>query len=213
MPTEQDFLMALAIAQDDFCGLDPRRQADRSGASWLPAGQASAEEDLAELPFLGTPYIIRGPRGEVRYRDPGAREPALWEKIIVLHYFNKADGSPPAGTWITVKEIPDSRLYLPNFEKRAVAPLMGRFGRRPGDLWEAARRLEGKKADLGDVSVTVHVFPRVPITLVLWQADEEFPARLNILFDETIVRYLPTEDIILASQMLAFRLVGLAGKP
>ncbi len=209
MPTEQDFLTALSIAQDEYKKMEPNSQLERSGSIRIPGQDDS---DHVELPFLGTHYVIRAPNGEVRYRDPGEKEPALWERIIVLHYFTTADGSPLSQKWITVKEIPDSRLYLPNFEKRAVVPLLGRFGKQPEEIREPARKLGGRTADIGDISVTIPVFPRVPITLVIWKGDEEFPPRVNILFDEAIVNYLPTEDIILASQMLAFRLIGLAGK-
>jgi hypothetical protein len=212
MPTQEDFLMALAIAQKEYKNMEPARQAERSGALWSPSGNGPEGSGTVELPFLGTPYVIQGPEGEVGYKKKGGKEPDLWEKIIVLHYFNTADGSALAQKWISVKEIPDSRLYLPNFEKRAEAPLLGRFGNSPEEIRDPARALGGRQADVGDVSVTVPVFPRVPITLLFWKGDEEFPPRIQILFDQTIVRYLPTEDIILASQMLAFRLIGLAKK-
>ncbi len=212
MPNEQDFLMALSIAQDDFATKDPKQQAERSGSVWTPVGPEQEGSHRADLPFLGTPYVIQGPKGEVSYREPGEKEPALWEKIIVLHYFNTADGSPLSQKWITVKEIPNSRLYLPTFEKRAETPLLGRFGKQPEDIRDPARKLGGRKTNIGDVAVTIPVFPRVPITILFWKGDEEFDPRINILFDEAIENYLPTEDIILASQMLAFRLIGLAGR-
>jgi len=50
----------------------------------------------------------------------------------------------------------------------------------------------------------------VPVTLVFWKGDEEFPPRLSILLDKSISHYLPTEDIVLASQMFALRLIGMA---
>ena len=80
-------------------------------------------------------------------------------------------------------------------------------------MWEPARALGGRRSELGDFSVTIPAFPCVPVTLVFWKKDEEFPERLTILFDGTVVNYLPTEDIILTAQMMAFRLIGMAGKP
>jgi len=212
MPTQEDFLMALAIAQEETRRKDPARQSERSGALWSPAGTGPGEAGIAELPFLATRYIIRSPGAEVSYREEGDKAPALWEKILVLHYFTHADGSPLSGKWISVKEIPDSRLYLPNFEKRVVVPLLGRFGNDPEAIRNPARELGGRKAEGADVAVTVPVFPRVPVTVLFWKGDEEFPPRIQVLFDETVVHYLPTEDIILSSQMLSFRLIGLAGK-
>jgi hypothetical protein len=159
---------------------------------------------------LGTAYLIRSPAVDVSYKEEQEKEPALWEKILVLHYFSTSDGTPLAGEHISFKEVREAMLYLPNFEKRAVAPLLGRFGGSPEQILEPAQKLGGRKEALGDVSVTIPVFPRVPVTLVFWKRDEEFEARLTILFDRTVVRYLPTEDIVLSAQMLAYRLIGLA---
>jgi len=210
MPTKEDFEIALAIACKDFGMRDPSVQAEKAGVTWT-AG-SGGEGGHAVVPFLGTPYLIRGPDGEVSYKEDQGKEPALWEKILVLHYFSTSDGSPMAKDHISFKEVREAMLYLPNFEKRAVAPLLGRFGANPEQILEPAGRLGGEKDEIGDCSVTIPTFPRVPVTLVFWKKDEEFDARLSILFDRTIVRYLPTEDIVLSTQMMAYRLIGLAGQ-
>lgn len=213
MPTREDFEMALAVAQEVFQKQDPVKQAVRAGASRSPSGKTGKEAGHAVVPFLGTPYEIHGPGGKVCYQGEEEKEPALWEKILLLHYYNTSRGVAISQQFLSFHEIPDGRLYLPNFEKRAVAPLLGRFGNEPEEAWEPARKLGGRKAEPGDFSVTIPVFSRVPITLVFWKKDEEFPARLNILFDKTVVSYLPIEAIVLSTQMMAFRLIGLAGKP
>jgi len=208
MPTREDFEIALALACKDLEQRDPRQQAEKAGVPWTPTGQG--EGGYAEVPFLGTPYLIHSPAGDVHYREDLGKEPALWEKILILHYFNSSDGTPMTNEHISFKEVREAMLYLPNFEKRAVAPLLGRFGGNPEKILGPSQHLGGQKEELGDFSVTIPVLPRVPITLVFWKKDEEFEARLTVLFDRTILRYLPTEDIVLAAQMMAFRLIGLA---
>ena len=211
MPNQEDFEIALAIARKDFGQRDPSVQAEKAGVPWI--GGSGPEGGHAEVPYLATPYVIRAPDAEVSYKEDQGKEPALWEKILVLHYFSTSDGSPMAGDHISFKEVKEAMLYLPNFEKRAVAPLLGRFGANPEQILEPAQRLGGQKEEMGDFSVTIPIFPRVPVTLVFWKQDEEFEARLTILFDRTVVRYLPTEDIVLATQMMAYRVIGMAGKP
>lgn len=212
MPTREDFEQALELARGAFRKRDPEQQAVRAGVNWVPDPGAGSGKARAEVPFLGTLYHVWAPDGDVEYAaaEGAAKEPALWEKILVLHYFNQADGTPLAGKYISFKEIPDGRLYQPNFEKRAVQPLLAAFGAKPEEALLCGQALGGKPVDLGDLAVTVPVFPRVPVTVVFWRPDEEFPARVTLLFDRSIPRYLPTEDMVLASQMLAFRLVGLA---
>lgn len=210
MPTREDFEIALDLACKDFRRRDPAGQAEKAGVPWAWPGQG--EGGYAEVVFLGTPYRVHGPAGDVSYREEQGKEPALWEKILVLHYFSMSDGTPIAQEHISFKEVREAMLYLPNFEKRAVAPLLGRFGKNPEELLEPARSIGGRREGLGDFSVTIPVFPRVPVTLVFWKEDEEFEARLTILFDRTVVHYLPTEDIVLSAQMMAYRLIGLAGQ-
>jgi len=210
MPTTEDFERALAIARDEYQANDPKQQAEKAGAIWHPPTVPEDQNGCTEVPFLKTAYHIRSPQGDVSYKEGNEKEPDLWEKILLLHYVNTATGAPLSQKLISFKEIPEGMLYLPNFEKRAVAPLLGRFGNTPEAVWEPARSLGGRKSESGDFSVTIPVFPRLPVTLVFWRQDEEFAARLSLLFDETVVQYLPTEDIILSAQMMAFRLIGLA---
>jgi hypothetical protein len=48
--------------------------------------------------------------------------------------------------------------------------------------------------------------PKVPVTLILWRADDEFPARADLLFDATARHHLPT-DVLWAVAMLAVQLM------
>jgi hypothetical protein len=43
-------------------------------------------------------------------------------------------------------------------------------------------------------------FPRVPVTLILWGADEEFSARAGMFFDVTCEQHLPM-DVIWSTAM------------
>jgi hypothetical protein len=49
--------------------------------------------------------------------------------------------------------------------------------------------------------------PRVPITFILWEGDDEFPPSIKILFDPSITGYLPLEDISVISKLASTRIV------
>jgi len=67
--------------------------------------------------------------------------------------------------------------------------------------------LGGKPVALGDGGIKISVFPRVPIILVLWFEDAEFPPDLQILFDASITEFLSTEDIAVLSQEVMSRMI------
>jgi len=204
MPTQKDLEQALEIATTEFLEKDPEGQAKRSGAHWIPS-QGTESHPRTEIPFLGTWYQILLPNGEVLYRDTH-EQPALWERILILHYFNRADGSPLTGQLISFGEIPEGRIYSPAFEKRVTYPLLARYGACPEEILGPALCLQGVRMDIGDIAVRIPLLPQVPVILVFWKQDEEFAARVTILFDRSVTRYLPTEDIVLASQMMALSL-------
>ncbi|GAF77754.1 unnamed protein product, partial [marine sediment metagenome] len=67
----------------------------------------------------------------------------------------------------------------------------------------------GRKADYGDVAVTIDAFSRVPIMLVLWRGDEEFSPEAKFIFDSTISDYLTTDDVNAVCGIIAWKLVRL----
>jgi len=80
------------------------------------------------------------------------------------------------------------------------------FSQKPNRLLDAAAKLGGHRAGYGDVAITINAFSRVPITLALWQGDDELAPEGNILFDSTISDYLSTEDITVLCETIAWRL-------
>ena len=112
-----------------------------------------------------------------------------------------------SGQLIAYQELKEGATYLPSFFKRAVKPIIDYFGQTPERLLDAAAEIGGYKTSLGDFAVTIPAFKRVPITLVVWRGDDEFPPNANILFDSTILDYLPVEDVNVLCQTISWRLV------
>jgi len=162
-----------------------------------------------QLEYLSHDYIIELPEVNIR-RTIGDEAVELRDKILILHYLNRAAGTEPSENLIAFKEISEVASYYPTFRKRAIQPLIDRFGKNPEKLISAALEIGGIRSDLGDASVSIETFVRVPITLVIWGGDDEFPPDANILFDANIKDYLSLEDIIILCQTIAWKLVKLA---
>ena len=210
MPNKADLEQALSIARAGLGGLDFEKQAMRAGGRYEAKG---GEVGRLILPFFARQYSIALPAGDVTYADDPEKEVPLWERIFLLHYIIKADGSKPAGEYLTFPEIPDALLYRDPFKRRAIDPLEKRFGDQPGLLTKCAAEIEGVTvSDIGDEAVCIHVLPKVPVTIILWRGDEELPPTGNVLLDKSVTSYLPTEDIMLVSQMTVIRLIIEAGK-
>lgn len=205
MPRVDDFKNALSMARELFSRRNPGEAARRGGAS----SETSDGETAIRLPFFNKYLVIRHPEGTMLYLQEGTAPP-LPEQILVLHYLLGRADIAITGKTITFREIPSGEFYYEPFLKRAQAPLVKTFGEAPEKFMELALRAGGQRSSLGVRAVTFWPFPKIPITLILWPGDEEFPPDGNILFDSSIGDFLAGEDIALLSGMVVYRLMALA---
>jgi hypothetical protein len=158
------------------------------------------------IDYLNKAYHISLPEAEVSLEDSKTEVP-IKDKILILHYFTSAKGTPPTGIFINYKQLPGGLSYFPAFSQRAINPFVKHFGQKPDLIVDLSTKLGGYKADQGDVSVIVNAFNHVPITLALWRGDEEFSPSGVILFDANISDYLSTEDITVLCETITWKLV------
>jgi hypothetical protein len=197
---EQGFGCSYKLAREQLAKIsDIQEQCRKSGAQYV-------EPNEIVINYLNQPYHITLPDVEISLEDSKVEVP-LKDKILILHYFTEAKGTPATGKLITYKQLPGGVSYFPAFSQRAIAPLVNHFGKNPELLIKAAAKLGDRGADYGDVSVNVNAFDHVPITLVLWRGDEELAPNGNILFDANISDYLSTEDITVLTETIIWKLV------
>lgn len=174
--------------------------------------QQASLEDIAEfsgypvqnnqiqVSFLGQEFSVEHPTARFDPEPELEGELPIFARILILHYLVHRAQVSSTGQLISYKELPGGGIYIQPFTNRAIRPMVQFFGEHPEWLLDAAKRLGGQPVKMGDVAATFNVFPKVPITLVLWEADEEFPASGNILFDNSASMILHTEDYaVLAS--------------
>jgi len=184
------------MAQARLRAADIARQCLHSGA--LPQTDGSVQ-----LYYVNQPCSIVPATGEVL---PPAL--SLREKILILHYFTRAAGSPAAGKQITFRDLPGGLVYYPTFVKRTIQPLVNAFGKNAPMLVKAGKNLGARPGEIGDASLIIDVFPRVPVHLILWAGDEELTPDLNLLLDANILDYLESEDVTIACEIITWRLVN-----
>ena len=207
MPRTDDYKAAIALAVAELKQINPKRLEAKSGGEYF----VEDANDGLIIPYFGLPRRIAWPEVSVTPgNDQG--EISLPEQILILHYLLHASGEPLAGRAIDFRQVPEGGFYWSAFVSRAKTPLLETFGRDLKLYLKVAVSLGGQPRSLGDASASFLAFPRVPVTHVLWGGDEEFSPEANILFDESIPRYFPTEDIAALSGASVYRLMGAAYK-
>jgi len=200
--------LALSLAAEELAGLDDIKEQCHLSVSEY---HRNSSGEYVIISYLNRPYRMNLPDAEISPID-GEGTIALRDKLLIVHYFLKARGTPLANRVITFRELPDGIVYYPTHMKRTSLPIAEHFGRAPELLLDAAGPFGGYRADYGDIAVTINAFPRVPVTIVLWRGDADFPPSANVLLDASIPDYLPTEDITVICEIITWKLVGKLGK-
>lgn len=194
-----DHTYQVAIAK--LAAKEPAAMAENAGVSYDP------ERQEFTVKYLNEDYLVSYPEGRVEKAGKDT-EVVITVKILILHYLAAANGAPLQNKWISFKELPDGAIYIVPFTNRAINPMLKIFAEKQADFVELVQRFGGRRETLGDTSVTINVLPNIPITYVIWSADDEFPASGNILFDGSASCYLPTEDYALLSSLVIYHLAG-----
>lgn len=164
----------------------------------------SMEDNALVIEFLGQHFKLDYPSGVFVPIQAAGGDLPIATQILILHYVANLSEKLETGTLISFKELPGGSIYIQPFTARAIDPMVRIFGDNPDRLLEIATRVGGQPNGMGDVGVTVRVFPRVPVTMILWKADEEFPASGNILFDASAPAFLATEDYAVLASTVVF---------
>ena len=209
---------AFKLACSQLVAKDPSAVADLAGVRYDPVTHRW------HVVFLGEEYTVEYPSGQVTRVDSGRtdlsrRGAPLWQgpvglgdgdlprdsedrgvpetpRILMLHYLLRASGTRPSGRLTAFRELPGGDIYVAPFTARTVKPLAAVFGSNGAALVRAGTALGGQPVKVGRHGVAVNALPRVPVTLAVWEGDDEFPASGNILFDSTAPDYLSTEDLV-----------------
>jgi hypothetical protein len=176
------------------------------------AGAVFSPEQGLIVSFLGNEYRVEiHPETDIR-KVNSSEEVSIPDKILIAHYLLGSGGKKLTGKLITFRQIPDGHFYFEAFQRRARDPFANFFGNNGRLFVKCAEMMGALPVGIGDFSMDFPVFPHIHVQLVLWLGDEEFPPDATILFDESVQRILPVEDIAVMSGSLVYRLIGLGRK-
>jgi hypothetical protein len=137
-------------------------------------------------------------------RDTNGRRIQIFTAL--LDHYALTNPTPLTGTLVKFKDISGGYAYDGAFVQRAIEPIAEVFGEKPDELNKAAKLLGGIQLSLGDASVEIVALKGIPLTYILWKA-EEFGASATVLYDQSASNYLPTEDLAGLGELTTARLI------
>jgi hypothetical protein len=161
-----------------------------------------------EVDFLNSVYLVDPVAERIVELSPDpARELPEEFQILLIRYLVAENGGPVEGKEVSEKDFPGGVTFFQGPHTLNVAPIVKLYGHDPDAFESRARELAAVPVPHGDKAMRFLPFPLIPVTYVLWKADEEFPASVSVLFDKSIARWFELDMIFTLVLVLTERIV------
>jgi len=162
-------------------------------------------DDGIRLPALDQQLVVKLDREEVLV-DGGGHARYDWT-LLALHYLSAVDLSED-NREVTLSHFADARGYLAVYNKRIIGRFLATVGATDEGFRQRAEQLHATAVPWNGTCFRFTIFPRVPLTIVRYEGDEEYPPGANIIYRADAEHLLPAEDRIVAAETLINTLSG-----
>jgi hypothetical protein len=171
---------------------------------------ASVDYDAASASYqvtsFGMNFIVSGRDKKISSIAPGSDvllgKLGSFFRLSVLWYLVSAKDIACSGRPVNLEYISGGEIFTRGSHILPLDSVANKFRKNREGFIEKGKKLGGEIMAFGDASLRLAPLPRIPVTLTLWLEDDEFPARLDLLFDSTCDIHLPT-DIIWTIAMMS----------
>ncbi|MHC4455919.1 MAG: DUF3786 domain-containing protein [Planctomycetota bacterium] len=188
--------------------LDRQETAKRAKCQYL------SEPERYIVTLLNTDYIVNLSDRQIFSvsEDSSQMEAGFIEQLCILAYLINAQDLPLTNKLVKPERLPSGQFFFRGLHSLPTQKLEETFGSCTEVLQKVAEQFCAKRCEFGDASIELNVLSRVPLTIVIWRGDDEFPARASILFDETAGEQLPLDALGAAVELTVETLVKAAGE-
>ncbi len=164
------------------------------------------------LRLFNTPIFIspsdRGMCGDSSLANLLLNKLAHYSRLSALWYLIQSKDIPLSGNLINPREINGGLIFEKGSHMLPLDNLAQKYGNDVDGFVQRAVTFGGEQLNYGDASVRIFPFPRIPMILLIWGNDGEFPSHADILLDSTCSRHLPTDIIWSTAMMSILAMVG-----
>lgn len=140
--------------------------------------------------------------------SPSDPPPDFNTVLISVHYLLKAREVPIANEYITESQVSDGAFFFKGPHALPSWRVEKRFGSDAAGFLEKGRLIGGEPIEFGDAGLEFLVLPRIQIAYVLWEADDEFPARSQILFDASAEKHFALDVVWAMCNLVTAKLLS-----
>ena len=125
------------------------------------------------------------------------KNPHGYFDLFAVHYLNTARDVEMRNEWISEKDLAGGPTFFRGPHHIPTHILTNGFNDDVRAFNRRCRMMDGIPINMADAAYVFHVTDRIPVAVLYWVGDDEFPAESKILYDRTISDHLAL-DIVYA---------------
>ena len=130
--------------------------------------------------------------------------------LFMVHYLLTAKEIPIGKEWISEKDIPGGTTFFRGPHEIPAYLIEKQYGNNVGGFCDACEQLGGMPLHMADRAYSFRIAPRIPVAILLWKGDDEFPAESKMLFDRTIIEHLALDVVFSLAVEICTRVADFA---
>lgn len=155
------------------------------------------DADHLYLTYFSRPYAIDRGTGHIVRLDVPDDEITFNTEMNFFNMFHYAVENPkPSGELVPFRKVKRVYPFEQAYMKSIIHPFEARFTGRVPELRRALSSLKATPLPQGDAGGVLEIFPALRLAVTFWDADDEFSAQANFLFDSNITDYLHEENVV-----------------
>lgn len=132
--------------------------------------------------------------------------------LFVLYYLMTSKKLSPEGEWVSEKDIPGGAGFFRGPHTIPGDVLVKKVQNDLELFSKTCIKAGGKPVDMGDKAFVFQITPTIPVVVLYWAGDEDFPAEAKLLFDRTIQEHFALDIIFGLAVEVCWRLSRIAKK-
>lgn len=136
--------------------------------------------------------------------------------LFIIYYLLLPENIPLQGEWISEKDLPGGPTFFRGPHLLPTDLISSRFANNLQAFRNCCEQLGGTPLPLADAAFSFRITGDIPLAVLYWTGDEDFPAEAKILYDRGIINRLPLDIVFALAVEICKRLAGpavTAGQP
>lgn len=174
--------------------------------------QLESDEMAVYLTYFNYKMRIDRFTGVITYVEEPQKIAGFNTCMDIYNLFHYSIDIPVAsGILVPFRQVKRVYPFEAAYKRTVLKTLQETFSGHVEELRKACEKLGGKPLPQGDVGYQLSVYPFLDMAVYFWDADDEFEAQANMLFDSNITNFLHEENVVCVAADAVYYLTEAAG--